>query len=91
VKEAEEEKHLMENALSSGGRERLDNLLAAAKGEATALPQASPQAAQALPSAEQVGEPQPMEAQQMSAQPMDAQPMQAAPMDQPYQPEGGNQ
>ena len=91
VKDAEEEKHLMENALSSGGKERLDNLLAAAKGEATALPQASPQTAQALPSAEQVGEPQPMEAQQMSAQPMDAQPMQAAPMDQPNQPEGGNQ
>lgn len=91
VKEAEDERHLMENALSSGGKERLDNLLAAAKGEATALPQASPQTAQALPSAEQVGEPQPMEAQQMSAQPMDAQPMQAAPMDQPNQPEGGNQ
>jgi biopolymer transport protein ExbD len=89
VKDAEEEKQLMENALSSGGKERLDNLLAAAKGEATALPSASPQMAQALPMAEPQA--QPMDAQPMAAQPMDAQPMQAAPLGQPDQTMGGPQ
>ena len=38
VKDREDDKNLTENALSSGGKERLDNLLAAAKGEVSALP-----------------------------------------------------
>jgi hypothetical protein len=87
VKDAEDEKQLMENALASGGRARLDNLLASAKGEASALPSASVHdMSTALPSAEPSA--QPMEAQPMEAQPMDAQPMQAAPMGQPF--EGGS-
>ncbi len=69
VKDAEDEKQLMENALASGGRARLDNLLASAKGEASALPSASVQdMSTALPSAEPST--QPMEAQPMEAQPI---------------------
>jgi hypothetical protein len=87
VKDAEEERQLMENALASGGRERLDNLLASARGDVSALPSASVQdMSSALPSADPSV--QPMEAQPMAAQPMDAQPMQAAPMGQPF--EGGS-
>jgi hypothetical protein len=87
VKDAEEERQLMENALASGGRERLDNLLASARGDVSALPSASVQdMSSALPSADPSA--QPMEAQPMAAQPMDAQPMQAAPMGQPF--EGGS-
>jgi hypothetical protein len=83
VREADEERHLTEAALSSGGRERLDNLLASARGEASALPAASSQSmSSALPSGEP-SEAQPIDAQPMTAQPMDAQPMQAAPMGPP--------
>lgn len=84
VKEAEEEKALLENVLSSGGRDRLDRLLAAAQGKGEVLPAMGAPMAAALPSAEaapaQPTEGQPGAAQPMTAQPMDAQPMQAAPM-----------
>lgn len=69
VKDAEDEKQLMENALASGGRARLDNLPASAKGEASALPSASVHdMSTALPSAESSA--QPMEARPMEAQPI---------------------
>lgn len=93
IKDAEDEKALMDNALTSGGQERLDQLLAAARGEAApALPGSPGGQPAALPSAEPGAQPmdgQPMDAQPMDAQPMDAQPMQAAPMGQPM-PEGQN-
>jgi hypothetical protein len=67
LKEAEEDKQVLQKMLSSGGKERLDNLLAAARGEARALPTPSGhQIAENLPSAEPT-QAQPMEAQAMQA------------------------
>lgn len=90
IKEAEEESQLAENSLSSGGKERLEQLLASARGEGVPAMPGMTNAA-ALPAAEPgMGEAQPMEAQPMEAQPMEAAPMtpegmQAAPMTAPDQ------
>lgn len=72
VKEAENEKVMMDQALSSGGLQRLEALRSASEGKPVALPGSQPMA-DALPSAP-MGEAQPMgEAEPMGeAQPMAA-------------------
>ncbi|MFO8050576.1 MAG: FG-GAP-like repeat-containing protein [Thermoplasmatota archaeon] len=99
AKEAETDRQLTEQALSSGGLERLEALRSASEGKPVALPTPPPMGT-ALPSAPAEGEAQPMGGaqQQGEAQPMgQPQPMggaqqqgEAQPMGQP-QPMGGAQ